>query len=278
MSREGSPFEQMAQLVLVRHLQTPLGVTLDGSETESLADDIILNDAGDNSYDPMQRIYLITKGGAPEWWVGFDMLESGKRVGDCAEAIQPSSMLSADTTALEAVGMLDRSRPHFFFVLDHDRITGTLHFSDFFKLPFRLCLFALVLQLEQSALGLIAEHPRESWKSLSDQRRRQAETVYEKRYGSAPSKEPPPFADLLGCTMFCDKGTVLRKRRLLRNVRGNAISEGFGSVEKVRNYCAHTTANEACYRDAPIDRERLGGFISDVQQIIDAIKVAGSGR
>jgi len=266
-----SIFQHMAQLVRVRDLQHPLGPALGAQLAANDASVRLVEAAADDGYDPMSRISLVSSEENTVGWVGLDMLDGKGTVGECADPVRTGSVLAADTTALEAVSLFADTPWHFFFVLEHNLITGTLHYEDlFYGLPFSLCLFALMLRLEDSALTLLQKAPGRSWHALSESRRQQAESVFEKRYGHCPDQGQPPFRQLLACTMFCDKGTILRKLELLPHISGKKIREVFGRAERIRNDCAHTGSDEM-HGPAPLGRGELSGFVSDVHALIDAI-------
>lgn len=264
-----SVFDHMARLVSARDLQSKLGPQLDGAQSASDAWASLCEVAADEGYDPMDRISLVMDQRRAVGWVGLDMLDRPTVIA-CAEPLQASSLLSADTTALELADVFCATTHHFFFVLDHHSITGTLHYEDLFRLPFRLCIFALTLQLEDSALKLASTQPRESWEVLSESRRQKAEDVYDKRYGRRPDSTHVPLDQLLGCTAFCDKGTIIKKRRLLPTLSGNKIESVFGRADEVRNACAHTNPDQF-QGGTVLERENLRDFILQTQSLIDDI-------
>jgi len=263
-----SLFDHMARLVLVRDLQTPLGPALDAGQASTDAWELLMEAEG---YDPMDRVSLVFRDGDPVGCITLDTIDTGKKISACMEAVEPGSVLSSETSALEAVELLATTQWPFFFVLEHNRITGTFCHSDLSRLPFRLCLFALTLHLEESALNLLLRSPSQSWKALPRSRQEQAEAVYERRHGHAPDRERKPLDELLGCTMFCDKGTMLRKGLPIGGVRKSAIGPLFGRAEKIRNACAHAKAEQGL-RDAVPCPRRLYQFIRDVQAFVDTME------
>lgn len=267
-----SVFDQMASLVTVRCLQTQLGPELRADQTTAEAWSLLMEDTPEG-YDPTSSISLVVEKGEPIGWLALDMLDSDATVGACADPIQPGSVLSADTTGLEAAQLFGTPTSHFYFVLDHTRITGTLHYEDLFRLPFSLCMFALVLQLEDSALRLVEVSPTESWGALPAGRRQKAETVYEARHGHAPDPTRLPFAELLECTTFCDKGTIIRKQSLLPDVDRKTLKAIFGRAERVRNACAHTGQNETSVSLA-VKRTDLVQLIRDIRELVEKIEAA----
>ena len=270
---QDSVFDNLALLVVVRNLQRPLGPQLDIHLSVAEASELVYDSAASEGYDPMERAYLVVEDKAPVGWISHDCLDAGKMVSEIAiEQIRPSSVLSADTTALEMVQIFATTKMPFFFVLDHSQITGTLDIADFiFGLPFKLCLFALTLSLEDNALRLLLKSGRESWEALPPNRRNKGEKIYRKRFEQDPSADKPPYDDLLRCTLFCDKGTILKKRKVLSGTSGNKIESIFGRADKVRNGCAHTRDSSIA---AVLGREELYLFIRDVKDIIEKLQPA----
>jgi len=266
-------FDQMASLVTVRSLLTPLGLEVRAEWAANDACSELMVAGGEEGYDPNERISLVLDGEEPIGWVGLDMVmvDGDGTVRSCAEPIQPGSMLSADTSGLEAAELFGASTRHFYFVLDQTRITGTLHYQDLFRLPFRLCMFALVLHLEDSALRLVKVSPKESWEALPEGRREKAEIVYETRRSRAHEPTHLPFADLLESTTFCDKGTIIRKLGLLPDVDEKTLKRIFRRAEEVRNTCAHTGL-EGSLASVPIERTDLAQFIREIKELIERIE------
>lgn len=268
-----SVFHHMSRLVLARDLQGPLGPQLRIDQTIGEAWETLNEDAFLGGYNPMDRFSLVFKDGAPVGWASLDMLDEGETVADCMDSINPSQLLSSDTTALQIVELFAASPTGFFFVLEHNEITGVLGYSDLFRLPFRLCLFALALALEQSALNLLCHSAKESWQALPESRRRKARDVYRFRHGEEPSSESPPLQRLVQCTMFCDKAKMLRRRGLLDEWSAPRIESVFDEAERVRNACAHTDRDEV-FDSALIERSELQRFVHEVQTLTSAIDSA----
>jgi hypothetical protein len=190
-------------------------------------------------------------------------------VATVAQAIPASGMVSADTPVIEVVKLFSDNSSHFYFVLQESQITGTIHYEDLFGAPFKLCLFALTLELEAAALDLVLQAPLASWSVLPDRRQRKALEVYSRRYSREPDPARLPVDHLLGCTLFIDKATILRKRGLITD-GSNDIRSVFGEADRVRNSCAHTDPEKDFGR--LLDRASLQGFITRTERMIAAIR------
>lgn len=130
-----------------------------------------------------------------------DELAVRKRLCRLSEA----DLIGADATILDFVS---RVRPKPLLVVSGQRITGLVAWSDLQKLPVRAALFALVTEFELTMYKAIkAVFPEgDGWrKHLSDNRLKGAEEVYKERCSNESDVE------LLLCTEFCDKRTILKK-------------------------------------------------------------------
>lgn len=262
-------FDQMATMVLARDLQRSLGPELDAGMTCDEAADLLTED---EFYIDWESVCIVTKNHMPVGWLAYECLAPDCTVADCMESIDAYRLLSADTSALEIAELFSNpDSPGFFFVLDHRTITGVIGYQDLLSLPFRLCLLAVSLGLESSALDLLRSEPRESWDSLPEARQRKAVEVYTKRYGEPPDPDHLPLVRLLACTMFCDKAKILKKREILSGVSASQIESIFSEAERIRNACAHTDPEEG-NRQYLVERERLARFIADISSITAAIE------
>ena len=119
--------------------------------------------------------------------------------------LSEADLIGADATIRE---FIYRVRPQPLLVVSGGRINGLVAWSDLQKLPVRAAVFALVTGFELTMYEAIkAVFPRgDGWRDcLSDSRLKGAEDVYEERGGNESDVE------LLLCTEFCDKRTILKK-------------------------------------------------------------------
>ena len=165
-------------------------------------------------------------------------------------------------------------------------------------MPFSICLFALVLELEERALQWIDREALASWQCLSENRQKLACKTFLKRYRSRPSKpakRPIGFQldlasspddqaasllsqvtsdrrarDLLGNTMFIDRLEIIRRRGLIKGMTKDRIKRVSGKAERLRNQCAH-----ASYSQIFIERERLWDLVEDIHLLMREIVETG---
>jgi hypothetical protein len=263
-----SVFLQLTRLFTVRDLQSPLGPDVEAGMPTAEACEFLSEEALLGGYVSIDRISLVKRGAELAGWIGFDsLMPDFKTVGDSMDPIEPGMIVTADTSVLNAVDLFSTAQRHFFFVLEDNRITGTLHYQDLFKLPFRLCLFSLTIHLEQASLELALIDPQRSWEALTSSRQKLAEDVYTKRQ-EAPRENPGPV-DLLGCTTFCDKARIIGKRNLVPGASKKRIKAVFVKAEKIRNACAHTSPQQ---QGLPIlERDELREFIHECTDLTRVI-------
>ena len=119
--------------------------------------------------------------------------------------LSEADLIGADATIFD---FMSRVRPKPLLVVSGGRIDGLVAWSDLQKLPVRAAVFALVTGFELTMYEAIKTvFPKgDGWrKHLSDKRVKKAEAVYKLRDGNESDVE------LLLCTEFCDKRTILKK-------------------------------------------------------------------
>ncbi len=277
-----SVFSQMASLVTVRDVQTPLGPDVNADTPALHATEELFDQSCDGGYNAIDRISLAVELGRPIGWFTADLLdvdgpEDARPVRDLMESIAPSEIISATTSLFDAVDHFSTEDSSFFFVLDGRRITGTLHYSDLFKPPGLLCFFGLTLHLESSALELCSRTAEECWNALLASRQDKARKVYRHRYNARPRRFPSAvvsesFQEWLACTMFIDKATMIVERNLLGDQSRETIEAVFRRAEQVRNACAHPT--DADDLTLVLHRNDLGAFLRDCHGLISLIEEA----
>lgn len=259
-------FTRLSSLVTVGDLASPLQV--------SLAPNATLADARKRIEDVGSRSaqYSLVRDGSTI--VGYaDELDISQSLATDAEngdgpatvrdvmfELTPDRLLSGDTPARRALGLFKDADPFApFFVLEGNDIVGILDYDCFFKPPFKVCLFALALQLEQRSLWLCVQDAEASWMALSAGRREKAISMKLKRdQERAPTGLPTDVEqrmrsgpdELLGYTMFIDKKTIICKRNLLPKIGKREVERAFDAVQDLRNQCAHPDTFEEPFIEA----------------------------
>jgi len=253
-----TPFELLTQLITVRDLCDPIQGKYEISQPVADVNEAWIEQCAESGQDPMDQIALATENGRTVGWIGFDMLMSDKSIRECFEPLRPDAMLAAGTPVIEAVKAMSNDEPHFYFILDENRISGWLGYAHLYKLPFRLCLLALLLGIEHLASDLIKREPDASLAVLSPERVAKLKPTYKNRGFrlNEQSEEYPSL--LLDCTMFADKVKILKK--LFVAEVPAARDKLFETAEKLRNSLAHPRDEDEIV-DA-MSREKLVPFIA----------------
>ena len=158
-------------------------------------------------------------------------------------ALSEADLIGADATIFD---FICRARPKPLLVVAGGRIQGLVAWSDLQKLPVRAAVFALVTGFELTMYEAIkAVFPcGDGWQRLlSKERLRKAKDIYAERSGKNSDVE------LLLCTEFCDKRTILKKRlfdpKAMKPEAMPVFESTFESdvkgIEELRNLVAHAS-------------------------------------
>jgi hypothetical protein len=195
----------------------------------------------------------------------FDMLQSSKTLCECIEPIRGDILISSDTPLLDAINIVCEKSDSIYLVLKRNEFIGWLHYDHFHKLPFRMCLFALLIDLERILLRLTMSDPTLFLKNLTPNRLKKAKETYRKR-GFSLNKENKEFdSRLIECTEFCDKFTMLRKDSEIVQKFPNIKSKFGYRAEKIRNDIAHPKGGKS--ELLPIEKEKFIPFIGWAEKL-----------
>lgn len=174
--------------------------------------------------------------------------------------LSEADLIGADATILD---FISRLRPKPLLVVSGGRINSLVAWSDLQKLPVRAAVFALVTGFELTMYEAIkAIFPEDDgWrKYLSKKRLKDAEGVYELRGGNESDVE------LLLCTEFCDKRTILKKcLRFDSQAKSSGVmpmSKGkfedeVKRIEDLRNPLAHASSYAMKWEDVKTLRQTV---------------------
>lgn len=272
-------FLALANRISVKDIQTPLGPELGTDEYCSDASGQLMDEGIENGYEALERISLVSNG---ERVVGYVFYEDllGDIVENCMESFSPDMLMTEDTTILEAIERFAADQRFYFLVLGKSGISGSVHYTDLFKLPGRLCFFALTLEIEQLALDLLLLESNESWLALRKGRQIIAHERWLRNSGKSCEipddidykKTVQPWWNLLQSTSLIDKKIILAKRNLLPSHLN--LEDIFTKIERVRNSCAHPESER--YSTQVLVHEEIVpfivaclGFMSDLKQSYD---------
>ena len=161
-------------------------------------------------------------------------------VGNDVEEITPD-MIVPSCIPLRKIVELFKERD-LFFVLNRNDITHVVQFNDLDKLPMRLCLFSLILELEAKMLQLFEIAPSKYIRHLTRRRKNELEETCMMTY---EKEQITPYKRLLA-TNFRDKCTMAYgDPELIRELPFNHIRDArafFNRIKKIRNRCAHSNS------------------------------------
>ena len=184
--------------------------------------------------------------------------------------LSEADLIGANTPILDFIRRV-RSKP--LLVVSGERIDGLVAWSDLQKLPVRAAVFALVTGFELTmyeAIKVVCAD--DDWtRHLAPNRLEEARRVFEQRGGNESDVE------LLLCTEFCDKRTILKKCLPFTSTAGKArampMSKGtfetkVKNIEDLRNPLAHASTYAMKWDDV----ERLKETVQAVVTLREEIK------
>ena len=228
-----STFKVLSELIRVDDICEPFIGEFDNSQSvESIWEEWSMDLCDEKGLDPMEQIGLVKSNQKIIGWIGFDMLESSKTLYECMDPISEDILISSDTPLLEAIHIVCRSNDFIFLVLKGNRFIGYLHYGHFHKLPFRLCLFALLMDLERMLLEISKSDPTSFLEKLTPERLNYAKKIYEYRFLSSNEENKVFDSKLIECTTFIDKFKMLRKNPVIIKKCPNINSKFSNTAEK----------------------------------------------
>jgi hypothetical protein len=261
-----STFKELSQLIRVNDICDPFIAEFDISKSVgSVNQEWAIDLCAERALDPMEQIALVKQNHKIIGWIGFDMLESSKTLYECMEPISGDILISSDTPLLEAIHTVCRRNDSIYLVLRGNRFIGFLGYSHFHKLPFRMCLFALLIDLEKIMLDIIKLNPTSFLKNLSEGRLNYAKKIYGYRGLSLNEENKEYESKLIDCTTFIDKFKILRKNSVVIQKCPNIKSNFTNIAEKIRNSIAHPEGEKSGL--LPINREELIPFMQWAEEL-----------
>jgi hypothetical protein len=274
-----STFEELSQLISVSDICESFIGEFDNSQSMSnVWEEWSVDLCDEKDLDPMEQFALVKSNQKIVGWIGYEDLDPSKTLCECMEPIRGDILISSDTPLLEAIRVVCRSNDFIFLVLKGNRFVGWLHYDHFYKLPFRMCLFSLLIDLEEMLLKIAKSDSISFLEKLPDTRLDKAKEIYKYRQYSL-NKEGKEFdSKLIECTAFCDKFIMLRKNAAIVQEFPSINSKFGDKAEDIRNDIAHPKAEKS--GALPLKKEKLILFIEWAgklrQQINDYINQTGS--
>lgn len=260
-----STFKVLSELINVNDICEPFLGEFDGSQDAQELSADWMEICCDQGLDPMEPIGLVKRNQKIIGWICFEDLESPKTVYECMDLISGDILISSSTSLLEAIHLYCRGDSYIYLVLKGNQFIGFLNYSHFHKLPFRLCLFALLMDLERAMLKITKSKPTSFLKNLTKGRLDCAERIGGFR-GLSLNEENKVFDyNLVDCTMFIDKFTMLSKNPEIVQQCPNINSKFIKKAEKIRNSIAHPEGKQSVL--LPIERKELLPFIKWIEEL-----------
>jgi hypothetical protein len=201
-----SHFRQLAYLITVGDICSPFLATFDAEQTvEYVHDAWGVDICGEKGLDPMEQLALVQHDGKLKGFVTFDMLTYDTTVSSCMEPIEPDIIMSADTPLVDALEAFASTSHAVFFIVKKSQLIGWLGYTHFHRPPFRLCLFAMLMNVERLLLEALSLFPEESVQCLSKGRLEMAKKLYGLRKYDYNSEGAPYARNLLECTTIAGK-------------------------------------------------------------------------
>ena len=262
-----STFKELAKLIIVSDICESFIGEFDKSQSaESVWEEWLVDLCDEKALDPMEQFALVKSNQKTIGWIGFEDLDSSKKtLCECMEPIRGNILISSDTPLLEAIRVVCRSNDFIFLVLKGNRFIGWLNYGHFYKLPFRMCLFALLIDLERVLLRLTMSNPTLFLKKLTPNRLKKTKETYRKR-GFSLNKEGKEFdSKLIECTTFIDKFNMLIENPVIVQKCPNINNKLRNTAEVIRNYAAHPEGEKSGL--LPIKKEKLIPFIEWAEEL-----------
>ena len=190
-------------------------------------------------------------------------------------SLSEADLIGADATILDFIKRV-REKP--LLVVAGEKIQGLVAWSDLQKLPVRAAIFALVTGFELTMYEAIkAEFPGgDGWQEyLKDSRLNEVKGTYAERGGNNSD------VDLLLCTQFCDKRTILEKHLFSDPQAKPSIPTSKGKfesavkkIEELRNRVAHANTYAMCWGEVEKLKQTVKALIDLREYLAD---LAGHG-
>lgn len=250
LDQQLSFYKQLSRLLTVGDICSELLGSFDGDVSISQAFEQWADLSLASEVNDVDQVGIVEVGGKIQGWIGVHTFDSEATNKDQSlsahmDLISPSAILTADTPVLEAVKAFEVEHPWFFFVMRSNEIVGKLSCTDFYKVPFRLCLFSLLLSIERSALNLLRLSPHKAIDLLEVNYLRTAKGHYKRHGYKRMENGEEHLYLLLGCTSFADKLRIIRKwESVSRHVPALLDEVRIQTCNDLRNCIAHATEDQ----------------------------------
>lgn len=226
------PYQIVSKAFTVLDIASEISLTLEATEKSQNIPELL------TEADVLDPLCLVR---SDQKIIGYLTMEDdfsiAQNAGELANPIILEQIVPASTPLLELLPLFNDH--FFFFVLAGNRITHLVSFIHIDKLPMKLCLFSLFMELESVMIKRLTENSNaELYISyLSETRVNKARELCKLK-----NKMETPES-LLICTTFIDKVNIFQSDKVLSRYlpfRDKKESDRFfGDLEKIRNQIAH---------------------------------------
>lgn len=206
---------------------------------------------------PLDHIGLVAKDGVPVGTIGYEDLEENRSIWASMNKLSWTSVVAADTPLIEAAKFFNEKSPFVFLVLRRNELVGWMSYYHLLGIPFRACLFSMLLAIEQAMLEITLTNPSLALTTLGEKKVKSLERQIKKSNPKQPKVSP---RQLLDRTLFSDKLKII-KGCAKTSASIPALSDSLlNDVEAVRNSLAH--ASEDFRLIKLLSKERLHVFLT----------------
>lgn len=214
---------------------------------------------------PFDHIGLVLKDGVPVGTIGYESLEEERNIWATMDKLSWRSVVGGETPLIEAAKLFGEKSPFVFLVLRRNELTGWMSYYHLLGIPFRACLFALFLALEQAMLDVVATTPSLAVSKLRQSRLDAAKRVYLARGHELDKVGEPSPRLLLECTHFIDKATIIGECASTASAIPAVTDKAVNKAEKIRNSLAHPTRDAELVMLLP--KNEIHGFLASMQRL-----------
>lgn len=187
---------------------------------------------------PLDHIGLVAKDGVPVGTIGYEDLEENRSIWPLMNKLSWTSVVAADTPLIEAAKFFNEKSPFVFLVLRRNELVGWMSYYHLLGIPFRACLFSMLLAIEQAMLEIAITNPDLARTKLDPKRVNSLEGQIKKRN---PKQSKVSSRQLLDGTLFSDKLKIIKgcaKTSASIPALGDSL---LNDVDDVRNSLAHAS-------------------------------------
>ncbi len=235
-----SVYFRIANMMRVTDIMEVLGPRLMIGESTTIARTKLLDEASrkKRKYNPYKRISLVYEKEKVIGYTKFDLLEGDSAIGEdrTLVRIEADRIVSADTDLfgfLWKANIIDQTQH---LVNRGTDYLGSININDFAKLPFRLCLLSLFLDLEMGIVQQAGGDPERAL-DLIPEFVGAAKSIYKRQYGER--LEPHNSLAVFECVSFSGKCTFLK-----RILGTDVFDELLDLAVNIRNISAHSSPDD----------------------------------